>query len=416
MIRTRIVRDASELEALAPAWRRLLARASHPEPVLTPLWLLTWWRILGDPDGRSLRVVVVEEGDHLVGLVPLSWRSTAHLRAIPVRRVELLATGEQEADEICSDYVGGLAARGREDEVAAATARALGDGSLGDWDELRMPSMSGEDSLVPKLADALRAEGVQVAVEPSGECPYVPLPGSWDEYLRQLGSSRRYVVTRSLRELEKWAGQGGWRLQRASTREDLREGVRILRALHGERWSAAGRSGVFSSERFTRFHEEVMPRMLDGEDGASLDLTWLVVRGEPIAASYGIVYGGKLYFYQSGRRVEVPKGVRPGIALHALAIRASIEAGRREYDFLAGASRYKRELALAVRPLVTLRAVAPSVRARAVEIVRTLADRATVSCARAVRATLSRARAVRATHAGGPGRPAVTPAEEQTTE
>ena len=63
------------------------------------------------------------------------------------------------------------------------------------------------------------------------------------------------------------------------------------------------------------------------------------------------------YFYQSGRRVDVPKAVRPGIALHALAIRASIESGLREYDFLAGASRYKRELALATRPLVTLRAV-----------------------------------------------------------
>lgn len=406
MMRTRVVRDASELEAIVPAWRRLLGRASHPEPVLTPLWLLTWWRILGEPDGRSLRVLVVEGGEDLVGLVPLSWRSTAHRRAIPVRRVELLATGEQEADEICFDYVGGLVARGREDDVAAATARALADGSLGDWDELRMPSMSGEDPLVPKLAGALRAGGVRVAVEPSGECPHIPLPGSWDEYLRQLGSSRRYVVTRSLRELEKWAGPGGWRMQRASTRENLDEGLGILRALHGERWSAAGRSGVFASERFTRFHEQVMPRMLEGEDGTSLDLTWLLVRGAPIAASYGIVYGGKLYFYQSGRRVEVPKGVRPGIALHALAIRASIEAGLREYDFLAGASRYKRELALAFRPLVTLRAVAPSLRARAVETVRTLTERA----------ILSYARAVRATRAPAPGRPAATPAEEQTTE
>jgi CelD/BcsL family acetyltransferase involved in cellulose biosynthesis len=416
MMRTRIVRDASELQALAPAWRRLLARASHPQPVLTPLWLLTWWRILGEPDGRSLRVLVVEEGGDLVGLVPLSWRSTAHRRAIPVRRVELLATGEQEADEVCSDYVGGLAARGREQDTAAAAARALRDGALGEWDELRMPSMSGEDPLVPKLAEALRAGGVQVAVEPSGECPYIPLPGSWDEYLRALGSSRRYVVTRSLRALDQWAGPGGWRLRRATTREELGEGMRILRALHGERWSTAGRSGAFASERFTRFHEEVMPRMLDGEDGTSLDLMWLVVRQEPIAASYGIVYGGNLQFYQSGRRVDVPRGVRPGIALHALAIRASIEAGRREYDFLAGASRYKRDLALAVRPLVTLRAVAPSLRARAVETVRTFADRAAVSYARAVRATLSRACGVRGTHAGGPGRCAETPAEEPATE
>ena len=103
-----------------------------------------------------------------------------------------------------------------------------------------------------------------------------------------------------------------------------------------------------------------MPRLWAGEDGASLELLWLVVRGEPIAASYNVVFGNKVYFYQSGRRMDVPKAVRPGIAMHALAIQRSIEAGRREYDFLQGASRYKRDLALASRALVTLRAVAPA--------------------------------------------------------
>ena len=49
-----------------------------------------------------------------------------------------------------------------------------------------------------------------------------------------------------------------------------------------------------------------------------------------------------------------------GIVLHAHAIRSAIDAGRREYDFLAGTSRYKLDLALATRPLVVLRATPPS--------------------------------------------------------
>jgi len=167
---------------------------------------------------------------------------------------------------------------------------------------------------------------------------------------------------------------GKWELCRARTAAELVEGKRVLWMLHAERWAASGRSGVFASTRFARFHDEVMPRMLAGEDGVSLELQWLRVRGEPIAAMYNIVYAGKVYFYQSGRRVDVPRAVRPGIAMHAMAIRTSIEAGRREYDFLGGASRYKRDLALALRPLVTLRAVAPSLRARAVEAARLLAD------------------------------------------
>jgi CelD/BcsL family acetyltransferase involved in cellulose biosynthesis len=193
--------------------------------------------------------------------------------------------------------------------------------------------------------------------------------------MHALGSSRRYVVTRSLRELEKWS-EGKWELRRAGTPLALEEGAAALRELHAERWSADGRSGVFASERFSRFHAAVMPRLLIGEDGASLDLSWLVVRGRAVAAAYSIVYGGKLHFYQSGRRVDVPRAVRPGIALHAMAIRHAIESGLREYDFLAGAARYKRELSLATRPLVTLRAVGRGVRARGVEAVRLLTESA----------------------------------------
>ena len=92
--------------------------------------------------------------------------------------------------------------------------------------------------------------------------------------------------------------------------------------------------------------------------------------------AYSIVYGGRVYFYQSGRSLDVPKSLKSGIALHALAIRASIEAGRLEYDFLAGDSQYKRDLSLAARPIVCLRAVAGSARARGVEAARRFADRA----------------------------------------
>jgi CelD/BcsL family acetyltransferase involved in cellulose biosynthesis len=202
------------------------------------------------------------------------------------------------------------------------------------------------------------------------------LPATWSAYLKDLGSSRRYVVTRSLRELEKWAGKGGWAVRSADSPAAFEEGRRVLRELHGERWAAAGRSGVFASTRFASFHDEVMPRLWAGEDGAFLELLWLEVKGRPIAASYNIVYGGKVSFYQSGRLMDVPKAVRPGIAMHAFAIQRSIEAGRREYDFLSGGSQYKRELAPASRAIVTLRVVAPHLRGRAVEAARRLAEHA----------------------------------------
>jgi CelD/BcsL family acetyltransferase involved in cellulose biosynthesis len=104
-----------------------------------------------------------------------------------------------------------------------------------------------------------------------------------------------------------------------------------------------------------------MPALL--EKGA-LELAWLEVAGAPVAIAYNIVWNEKVYFYQSGRRVDLPGRVRPGIVLHARAIQHAIESGRREYDFLNGATRYKRQLSLASRPLVRVRVARAPVRER----------------------------------------------------
>src|SRR3974390_2789624 len=108
MLRARVITESAELERLAPEWRRLLTRASHPQPVLTPMWLLTWWREFGCTGGGAVRSLAFEDAGGLVGLLPLARRATTHRATIPVRRLELLGTGEPEADEICSEYLGAL--------------------------------------------------------------------------------------------------------------------------------------------------------------------------------------------------------------------------------------------------------------------------------------------------------------------
>jgi CelD/BcsL family acetyltransferase involved in cellulose biosynthesis len=374
LLTTRILEDVRDAEALRPEWSDLAARAPRGELVLTPTWLLAWWREFGAKDGRKLRLVTFRDGDRLVGFAPFSLRSALHRNTIPVRRLELLGNGEEEKHEVCSDYAGVLCDAGYEEAIAEELTRlVVRENALGAWDELRMPLMNAEDPLVEHLRVAFGALGVAVTVEEVGRSPYAVLPKTWDAYLKQLEGSSRYVVTRALRELEKWGGKGSVSLTRASNHAELTEGRKILASLHGERWSERGEEGVFASERFARFHDEVMPQFLDGKD-ATLDLYWLAVNGAPISCVYNMVFHDKVYFYQSGRKLDVPKQVKPGISIQALVLQRSIELGRREYDFLNGTSQYKMKLATATRALVTLRAVAPGVRARAVEGARNLAE------------------------------------------
>lgn len=364
---TAVVADPAALEALRPDWLGLLARSASNEVTLTATWLLTWWEVFGGRDGRCLRVAVFREGGRLVGLVPLLSRRHWYPPGLPFRRLEPLGSGEREEDAICSDYLNVVAERGCEGRVADALAAAVTGGALGPWDELVLPLMDGSGPMPELLVAAFRRAGVPAEAVETSRAPYIPLPATWEEYLAALTKKHRYNVNRVRRDFEEWAGRD-WRVCRVESPAELEEGKRILVGLHRDRWDGVGNAGVFRSPLFVRFHDAVLPRLLG--QGA-LELMWLVARGEPVAATYSLVWDGKVSFYQCGRKVDLPPQVRPGSVLLQHAIRAAIEQGRREFDFLGGAALYKMQLALAVRPLVQVRAARPS----AVEALRRLARR-----------------------------------------
>jgi CelD/BcsL family acetyltransferase involved in cellulose biosynthesis len=362
-----VIADPQALEALSGEWSDLLADSDQSSPTMSPLWIGAWWKVFGGQDGRELRAVALRDGGRLVGLAPLGARHVWCRPGLRTWRLELLPSGEREEDEILSDYLAVVARRGYEQRVADGLAASLRSGALGRWDELVLPRMSTDTAMVPLLGAALERAGA-VYFELTGGSPYIPLPRKWDEYLARLSGTRRRMVRTSLRGFEAWCG-GKYEVRVAKSAEDLEVGLRVLRELHEQRWTEAGKPGAFASPLFSAFHEAVMPAMLERGE---LELMWLVAADQPVAAVYNIVWNGAVQFYQSGRRMELPRELRPGVVLHALAIQRAIELGRREYDFLAGGARYKQDLALAVRPLCSLRLV----RRRRVDVARRAYERA----------------------------------------
>lgn len=340
------------LDALAPAWLDLLGRSNADAISLTPLWLATWWRTFGTDRGRSLRIATFTEGDRLVGVAPLTLRRHWYRPALPFRRLEFLGTGEREHEAICGDYYNVIAEAGREEQVARAFADAVCANRFGRWDELFLETLAGDSPMLPHLAAAFNGTRHAVTVEEYDQSRYVTLPPTFDDYLKLLGKHRK-PSQQALRYLDEW---GPWELQIADNEATLQAGWAILMALHTSRWAGTGK-GTFAAPRFLAFHEQLLPRLLaEGK----LQLAWLTANGQPIAAAYNIIHGGKVWYYQTGRRMDVPAKIRPGVVLLLHLIRDAIEKGLREFDFLPGEAQYKDHLGTASRPIVRLRVARPT--------------------------------------------------------
>jgi CelD/BcsL family acetyltransferase involved in cellulose biosynthesis len=225
-----------------------------------------------------------------------------------------------------------------------------------DWQEIVLSAMHSSAPAVAALEPAFGAQGWTSQVETQAQCPFIKLPSRWEDYLSGLHSRNRYYVKRSMRDFLAWAGDD-WRVERVSSSADLARGREILLQLHKQRWANDDEPSVFSSPLFLGFHDQVLPQLLAQN---ALDLCWLSVRDRPVAVNYNIVWRNRIYFYQGGRAVDLPKGVRPGIVLHLETIKRAIKEGREEYDFLGGPARYKMQLATATRPLVRWHIMRPT--------------------------------------------------------
>jgi CelD/BcsL family acetyltransferase involved in cellulose biosynthesis len=357
-LRQRLVRHERDLADLAERWRDLLEESVRPEPMLSPDWLLPWWRIYGRD--RDLCVGVYEAGDQLVGVAPMCARTYFYRGIVRFRRIEPLGADVEEGDGVCSEYLHLIVRPGFEESVCNAFVVGMMAGAFGAWDEWVLPSVDGAHPLTPALARAWQQAGQAIESVEAGESPYLVLAPSWEGYLKMLSKKRRQSLKYAQRDFEAWA-KGQAATHRAVDAASLAEGKRVLQSLHGERWQQAGRLGAFSSPRFAAFHDAYMDHLLADN---RLELRWLTVAGRPVAAYYGIRHDDKHYYYQAGRIIDVPSNVRLGIMILIDVLKDAIAHGLREFDFLAGQAQYKSLFADDARPLFHLRVSRPSWRER----------------------------------------------------
>ncbi|MEX8506427.1 GNAT family N-acetyltransferase [Leptothrix ochracea] len=166
------------------------------------------------------------------------------------------------------------------------------------------------------------------------------------DYLALLSSNTRSQIRRSIKEYQTI---GPLVVHEAQDVAQAHHFLSRLAEMHQQHWVERGEPGAFSNPFFKRFHERLIEENLPR---GQIQILRISAGEQDMAYLYSFVKSGRIYFYQSGfdyRLIE--KHGRPGLVAHALAVQHNAALGHMVYDFMAGDSRYKLNLATINEPM-----------------------------------------------------------------
>lgn len=324
--RIRVLTTLAELDSLADAWRKLWDSCiGMRTPYLSFEWVRSWAAHFG-MDGR-LRVIAVEKDLSLVGVMPLM---LTDYRLWPFKLEALETVGKESRNLVA------LLSPDHGSEVLQALASCLMGGLLDGRRILRIALVPSAHPLLSELAAAIKGvdERAQLVVRGSDFAPYVPLPSTWEGFLRTLSKRRVKVLARAQKRLDLARHEVK---MRQCTGDDVEPAMLRLFELHDARWSQSGIRGLFHDRRNRTFHLDVA-RQCDRME--MLDLSELVIDGVTASVHFVCVLDGIAHMMRSGRDTsfaEYDVG-----HLHDLRLfRKWIAQRQSEADFLRGAEPYK---------------------------------------------------------------------------
>jgi CelD/BcsL family acetyltransferase involved in cellulose biosynthesis len=331
MMHVQEINDPVRLANFRPLWNDLLTQTPAATFFQSYDWLEAYWRHFGA--GQRLRVLVVSDGERLLGILPLVVRSeTSRVGRIRVLGYPLHDWGTfygPIGPEPAATLLAGL-------EHVRQTRR--------DWDVLDLRWVDRDGSDQGRTEQAMQLAGFRPCCQAWDQAPHVEFTGTWQDYWSGRGKKFRHNVERCLRRLSE---QGEVTLVRhrpppasrgeGDPRWDL---YNACTELAGRSWQGDARDGT------TLSHAGVREFLRDVHAAAarsgSVDLNLLMLAGRPVAFIYDYHHDGRLYGLRKGFDPEFA-ALRPGLVLQYLVLEDCFRRGDRSFDLGVGYHDSKRQ-------------------------------------------------------------------------
>ncbi|RMF72178.1 MAG: GNAT family N-acetyltransferase, partial [Acidobacteria bacterium] len=249
-------------------------------------------------------------------------------------------------DVVNPDFLDALCVPGWEEPVARALAPEILGGN--GWDFAEFSELDPDGSLVRMASVWAGEDGLEVRREPRATCPYIELPGTFDEYLAGRNPHFRQQLRRYRRKIER-DFQVVWK--RLGEDIDISAGIEVMARLHQARMESTDRGGNFRKGDYFAFQRTLAHRL----HRSGQLFSWIVfIDGAPAATHYGFVHGRVYYGYQMGFEPRYQRW-SPGHYMTGRVMEMLIERGVREMNLLRGTDAWKFRWTDRTRRTVTLR-------------------------------------------------------------
>jgi len=318
-LHVRTVRTWDELEAIRPAWERILQDAEALTIFSTLEWLGAWWKAFAR-DKELIGLIFSNSDEEIVGIIPLYADFVEPVARFRVRRLRFVGDGSEDSDNL--DLI---IRRGYETFCTQAFLSWLG--ANPHWDICELNTLPLESVGVPSLVSELkRCRWTLRRLErPRSK---IALPDTWESYLKQtISRKEKTKIGYYTKRLQK-------RFQVSITKCDsaqaLPAALATLFELHQKRWQSRGKPGAFASAQRCELYYKMAPSFLER---GWLEFWILQLDGKPAAAQYGFRYLDAVYSLQEGFDPAYSSD-RVGYVLRAHVLKMMIGQGTRQYDFL----------------------------------------------------------------------------------
>jgi CelD/BcsL family acetyltransferase involved in cellulose biosynthesis len=204
------------------------------------------------------------------------------------------------------------------------------------WDFIYLYDLP-ETSIVPSLLRETSMSFPQFSISEGKVCPYVTIPNSMNEIIKNLSPKFRKNLRRSMKRLRQ--DHGRIELKKYNEIGSYKEAMKNFLDLHQNRWKSKGRKGAFPTQNA---RDRVLEATRLYDENGWLQLHFLTVEGEPVAAQYCLQYNQKLYYWLGGFNPDYSM-YSVGNLLTLKMLEYCVQNKIKEYDFLKGDEAYKRD-------------------------------------------------------------------------